>query len=120
MTTTAKGKKGEDKAVSSLRERGYRVIARNYRANGGEVDIVAQKDKLLIFVEVKARAAHTPYKAIEAVTKAKQEKIARAATQFIKEKSPKFDGIRFDVVCVLAEVNIVHVMGAFSPKRTTL
>ena len=119
-TTTSKGRAGEDKAVAHLKSRGFTIVARNYRTNGGEIDIVAQKDKLLVFVEVKARSSEAHGAAVYAVTPAKQRKIVLAATQFIKEKSPEFDSIRFDVICVLQGVNIMHVFNAFRPKRTTL
>ncbi len=120
MTTTSKGHEGEDKAAAYLEKDGCRIIARNYRACGGELDIVAWEGNVLVFVEVKARDHMTHQQTIRAVTPAKQRKIAMAATQFIKEKGLKYDSIRFDVICVLQGVNIFHLTRAFFPYRTTL
>jgi Holliday junction resolvase-like predicted endonuclease len=56
---------------------------------------------------------------LAAVTSAKQQRVAKAATQYIKENGLKFDSIRFDVICVLPQ-GIEHIENAFSPARTTL
>lgn len=117
MNTT--GQAGEARAATFLEGKGYRILARNYRVRGGEIDLVAQDKKTLVFVEVKARSYTAFGGPLAAVTPAKQRKIALAATQFLKEKSLKFDSIRFDVVCVLPE-QIDHLEGAFTPARTTL
>ena len=118
MNTTAKGQAGENHAADFLTAKGYRILARNYRVRGGEVDIVAQHQKTLVFVEVKARAYKAFGGPLGAVTPAKQRKIALAATQFLKANALKFDSIRFDVVCVLPG-ETTHIEGAFSPVRTT-
>ena len=52
--STAKGQEGEERASRYLRRRGYRVVDRNVRAGRGELDIVARKGDLLVFVEVKS------------------------------------------------------------------
>jgi len=52
--STAKGQEGEERASRYLRRRGYKIVDRNVRAGRGELDIVAQKDDLLVFVEVKS------------------------------------------------------------------
>ena len=120
MTTTSTGLAGEETAAGYLKKKGFTIVARNYRARGGELDIVAQKGKLLVFAEVKTRAYHAFGGPLMAVTKAKQHKIALAAAQFIKANAFKFDSIRFDVICVMAGVEILHFPNAFSPDRTTL
>lgn len=117
MNTT--GQEGEERAAHFLIQKGYRILARNYRVFGGEIDIVAQDEKTLVFVEVKTRSYTAFGGPLAAVTPAKQRKIAHAATHFLKENSSKFDSIRFDVVCVLPE-QIDHLEGAFIPTRTTL
>ena len=113
------GQQGEAKAAAYLTAKGYRILARNFAAVGGEIDIVAQDGKTLVFVEVKTRAYEAFGGPIGAVTQSKQQKIARAATQYIKANGLKFDRIRFDIVGVLPE-KIEHVENAFSPARTTL
>lgn len=55
MTTTITGNYGEDLAVNFLKEQGYKILERNYRIRGGEIDIVCMDGDYLVFVEVKAR-----------------------------------------------------------------
>ena len=118
MNTSAKGHAGEEEAANFLTSKGYRILARNYRGRGGEIDIIAQYKKTLVFVEVKARAYEAFGGPLLAVTPAKQHKVALTAAQFLKANAVKFDSIRFDVVCVLPQ-GITHIEGAFQPARTT-
>lgn len=86
--------------------KGYRIIAMRYRNQAGEIDIVARRGKILIVVEVKARSALED--CMEAITPAKQQKIARA-TELMLAGSGKITGlvpqpnpnIRFDVIWVV-------------------
>ncbi|MGB2579128.1 putative endonuclease [Elusimicrobium simillimum] len=113
------GSAGEDAAAKYLEGKKYKILARNYRVKEGEVDIIAIHGKTLVFTEVKARAYSAFGGPLGAVTKSKQHKVALAATNYIKEKQPKFDSIRFDVITVLGS-DINHIEGAFAPARTTL
>lgn len=119
MTTRQTGYEGEGKAARFLRQNGYRILTRNFAAAGGELDIVAQYKNTLVFVEVKARASAAFGGPAAAVTRTKQQRITRAAMQYLKAKSPKFDSIRFDVICVLPD-KLEHIPNAFTPARTTL
>ncbi len=119
MTTSQTGHKGEEQAAQFLRQKGYQILARNFVAAGGELDIVAQHQKTLVFVEVKTRASMAFGGPAAAVTRTKQQRLARAAIQYLKAKTPKFDSIRFDVICVLPDT-IEHIVHAFTPARTTL
>ena len=58
MSTLTSGNKGEDLACEYLQKRGYKILERNYRIRGGEIDIVARDGDTLVFVEVKARWSH--------------------------------------------------------------
>jgi len=58
MSKTQSGNYGESLAVNFLKKRGYKILERNYRIRGGEIDIVAREGELLVFVEVKARWSH--------------------------------------------------------------
>ncbi len=117
--TTQLGADGEERACAFLQKRGLRIVARNYRQRCGEIDLVALDGKTLVFVEVKRRATGAFGGPMAAVTPSKQGKIARTAERFIQEKRPKFDSIRFDVVCLLGE-EITHLPNAFIPPRGTL
>ena len=119
MNTHTIGQDGEEEATRFLQAKGYRILARNVLANGGELDIVASIKKTLVFVEVKTRAQRSFGGPLAAVTPTKQQRVAKAATQYIKENGLKFDSIRFDVICVLPQ-GIEHIENAFSPARTTL
>ncbi len=120
MNTTTQGSWAEQQAADFLAQRGYRIIARNFRATGGEIDIVATFKKMLVFVEVKQRASNAFGGPLAAVTKAKQQRVARAATQFIKTHPQLLkDEMRFDVICMLPG-EIEHIENAFYPPRTTL
>lgn len=119
MNTRTIGQHGEEEAVRFLQAKGYRILARNVLAKGGELDIVATCRKTLVFVEVKARAYNSFGGPLAAVTKAKQQHLGQAAAQYIKEHGLNFDSVRFDVICVLPQ-GIEHIEHAFSPDRTTL
>ncbi len=119
MNTTNAGALGEEQAALYLQNKGWRILERNFSAPGGEIDIIAQDKKTLVFVEVKTRAYKAYGGPLAAVTPAKQKRLAQTAAVFVKAKGLKFDSIRFDVLCVLPQ-GIEHVPNAFFPPRTTL
>ena len=119
MNTKDVGALGEEQAARYLQDKGWRILERNFSAPYGELDLVAKDGKTLVFVEVKTRAYSAYGGPLMAVTPAKQKRLALTAASYIKAKSVKFDGIRFDVLCVLPQ-GIEHVPNAFFPKRTTL
>jgi putative endonuclease len=94
------GDRGERTAAAFLRRAGMRVIVRNYRTPGGEIDIVARDGETLVFVEVKTRRAGTP---AEAVDLEKQRRMTRAALYFLKRHGLLEAGVssRFDVVAIV-------------------
>ncbi len=95
------GKTGEDHAASFLQEKGFTILERNYRQKCGEIDIVAQDGKTLVFVEVKTRKTISFGSPFEAVTRNKQQQIARTAQDYICRKKLTNSPARFDVVGVL-------------------
>ena len=118
MNTQQSGAAGEQAACDYLTAKKYRILARNYRRPCGEIDIVAADKKTLVFVEVKKRASRAFGGPIAAVTAAKQRRVALTAYYFIKESAPKFDSIRFDVICLLPG-ELEHIENAFTPRRGT-
>jgi putative endonuclease len=94
------GRKGEEAAARLLRRSGYKVLARNYRCRHGEIDIVAFEDGEYVFVEVKTRVTDEKGSALDAVTPAKQRKLARVAEQYLAERGLEDRPCRFDVVAV--------------------
>jgi putative endonuclease len=95
------GKIGEDLAVGELERRGYAITARRYRTPCGEIDIVADCEGVLVFVEVKARADAEFGTAAEAVTRWKQRRLTRMANDYLTRERIVNRPCRFDVVTVM-------------------
>ena len=118
MTASDNGKFGEDRAVGFLKKNGYTVIARNYRCRVGEIDIIAEKDEYLVFVEVKTRKNDRFGQAREFVTYSKQQKIRRTAQLYLAlhetDKQPRFDVIEVYIPGgIFGGVTIHHLENAF-------
>ena len=94
-----KGWLAEYAAALFLISKGYRVEAMRYRTKGGEIDIIARKGQLVIFVEVKAR--HDLQTAVDAVSHQARQRIAAAASQWLS-KQTDFAALstRFDIIAV--------------------
>jgi len=94
------GKWGEDKAAEYLLQNGFKILERNWRHKHCEIDIIATKNELLHFVEVKTRS--TAYFGFpeESVTNAKQRKILEGAEEYIEEVD--FNGdIQFNILAIV-------------------
>ena len=94
------GAKGERLAIRRLRREGYRVVARNYRAAGAEIDAVAMDGDTLVFVEVKTRTGSGTGRPEESVHRLKQHRIRRAAAIFARTRAMNECPMRFDVVAI--------------------
>lgn len=107
-----RGRWAESLCLWSLRLRGYRILARDYRVAVGEIDIVARRGGTLVAIEVKARDAHAS--AVEAVTPRQRRRITRAAAHFISGRpSLARLTIRFDVMLVTPRRLPVHLRDAW-------
>ncbi len=78
-----RGKAGEDAVCEYLKKQGSIIIKRNYRIQGGEIDIISEKDGCIAFTEVKTRKFDSFIKGSEAVTKAKTRRIIYTSEQFV-------------------------------------
>ncbi len=98
-----------------LRLAGHRILARNYRTSVGEIDIVVRRGRVLMFVEVKARASLAA--GAEALTPRQRRRIARAAEHFLSchREFAGFD-VRFDVMLVQPWRRPVHLRDAWRPN----
>lgn len=96
------GEWGEERALEFLKRQGYRIIARNYRWRGGEIDIIARDGNCLAFIEVKSRGDEEFAPAEEALTSEKRERLIRTARHYIASHRPGVD-LRFDVVAIVGE-----------------
>ncbi|HWP51840.1 MAG TPA: YraN family protein [Clostridia bacterium] len=113
------GALGEQFAADYLKTQGYCILETNFHTRFGEIDIIAQKDDILAFVEVKTRAATMLYTPAEAVTATKQKKLITAAMQYL-QAYPNDLQPRFDVVAIVTAsknsfqvVNMTHFIDAF-------
>ncbi len=108
------GRKGEAEAAKYLKRKGYRIVERNLRTPIGEIDIVAERGGLLVFVEVKTRRSNQFGEPTEAVDSRKQEKLRRLALYYMKCKGVELP-VRFDVIGVWmdGQKRIEHIEGAF-------
>lgn len=89
------GALGELAAARDLRERGFTVVAANYRCRLGEIDIIAENERYICFVEVKTRADNSRYAPADAVDFGKRKKLLATAQLYLaqcpSEKQPRFD-----------------------------
>jgi len=95
--------------------KGYRILARNYRVRGGELDIVAGKRETLVFVEVKFRKSDRFGRADEFVDNRKQRRLKLAAQTYMVSAglNPEHKNHRFDVVAI-DRFHFRHIKNAFS------
>ncbi len=94
------GKIGEELASAELERRGYAILARRYRARGGEIDIIARDGPTMVFVEVKAREGRDFGDAAEAVTPRKRRKLLYVALEYLARERIPDCPCRFDVVAI--------------------
>ena len=94
------GARGERIAARHLKRNGYRIVSRNFRAAGAEIDLVAMDGETLVFVEVKTRLGAGAGAPQEALDRRKQAHIRRAATIFADRNRAESRAIRFDVVAI--------------------
>lgn len=90
----------EDICVEYLCDNGFTIIKRNYRCKLGEIDIIAKKDDIIRFIEVKFRGSGSYGSALEAVDFRKQRRIMRAASWFLNEYGLNDVQCSFDVMTV--------------------
>jgi len=114
---TILGKEGEARASAYLQRRGYRILGRNVRSGGVEIDIVASLPRLLVFVEVKTRCSQRAGAPEESVDARKCARIVQGARSWLHEQPQSFPCVRFDVIaCELDQNqhwNIRHIPAAF-------
>ncbi len=105
-----RGKWGEEKAVTFLKRKGYRIIAQNVRfGHREEIDIVAVYKDTLVFVEVKTRSSEKFGAPLNAVDRRKRHFLARAAVRFLKQLRQPIPNFRFDVIEVIGSQDASEV-----------
>lgn len=116
-TTTEKGDEGESFARKYLLGAGYKILAQNWRFKRLEVDIIASKDDIIVFVELKTRKNSVFGEPELAVTHKKQGFLVSAAHHYITTRDIDAEA-RFDIIAVTGEgdnLEVKHLEGAFFP-----
>ena len=109
------GLRAEFFGVWYLRAKGYRIIARRFKCPVGEIDLIARRGDVLVFIEVKAR--RTVDEAAHALSAKQRRRIERASEAF-RLSRPDFNryGVRFDVLLVGRGIGFNHVQDAWRPN----
>ncbi len=107
------GRAGEIKAGEYLKKIGYKILKTNYKTHVGEIDLIAESDGVIVFVEVKTRSGQEFGVPSEAVTFKKQQKYFKVAQEFLVKENKTDSICRFDVIEIEnGEIN--HILDAFS------
>ncbi|WP_374460540.1 YraN family protein [Chryseobacterium taeanense] len=110
------GKKAEELAAEFLLKNGYKILAKNFRFQKAEIDIISEKDDFIIICEVKARSTDAFNLPQEAVNKKKIKLLVSGADHYLKEFNI-IKEVRFDIISVLPDekgnLSIEHIAGAF-------
>jgi len=115
-TNYALGMEGQQLAEAHLHEKNYRILARNYRINSGEIDLIAQHNTTLVFIEVKTRQSTHYGTGRESVTPHKQRQIIRTALHYATRHQLTESDMRFDVIEVTIQQekkHLEHIENAF-------
>jgi putative endonuclease len=111
------GQKGEDLAADHLKKSGFRILFRNWKWGKHEIDIIADNNDLIVFVEVKTRAEDFQMHPVTAITTEKQKSIIYAADGYLQKFNINKES-RFDVIIIIKKgdsYEIDHIEGAFYP-----
>jgi len=116
------GDKGEKYAEDFLKRKGYNIIQRNYRCKLGEIDIIAEYDNTIVFVEVRTKRTESFGIPQYSITSGKMSRITKTALSYIQEKELFERSCRFDVIAITfpqkSKVpNIEHIENAFELDR---
>ncbi|CAN5603234.1 YraN family protein [soil metagenome] len=106
------GAAGEAAVARWYEQRGYEVVARNWRCREGEIDLILRRQRQIVFCEVPPRTPTAFGAPVEAVTHAKRQRLRHLAARWLDEAPVRATGLRFDVASVLAgEIEVIE--GAF-------
>lgn len=110
------GKEAEEKIATNLRALGFKIVERNYRKRHGEIDLIATKASLMVFVEVKMRQ-HQYFDLSDVITLGKQRKIISVAKEYITRNGIENQSYRFDVALLQGTpqgIDIQYIPNAFN------
>ena len=114
---------GEAAVCDYLEKRSYKIIKKNYTIKGGEIDIIAQKDKIIAFIEVKTRCKNAMVSGFEEITKSKKLRIIKTAQHYFLNNECDLQP-RFDVAVVemtdRGKSNIEYIENAYDMSDTNI
>ena len=125
MFTTSRsfGQSAEDIAEQMLRKKGYRILGRNVRVVGGELDLIADDQGVLVFIEVKARRDQHFGGAAYAITPRKKQQIIKLAACYLSQHELTNQSCRFDAILVDGNhqnsLQLTHIEQAFEVSSTS-
>ncbi len=111
------GQKGEKAATRIMKEKGYRIVRRNWRFHGYEIDIIAENEEWLVFAEVKTRTSTQWGNPEDFIGKGRMRRMIDAANHYIIEHDLDKPA-RFDIIGAVwngKEMKIEHIEDAFLP-----
>ena len=117
MNTKITGNAGEKKAADYLAAQGFSIIERNFRTNGGEIDIIASKDDVVVFVEVKSLPNGTPELLQNELNRRKLQRIVKSSKCFLlKHRQYSNSYVRYDVIVIdmPGMPDVYHIENAFT------
>ncbi|MCR4433528.1 MAG: YraN family protein [Caldiserica bacterium] len=95
------GPQGEKSAEKYLFKKGFRILERNFRERGGEIDLVCERKGIIVFVEVKSRRSLVRGHPLESITPFKKERLLRAGYLYLAKKGILGKPFRFDLVTIV-------------------
>jgi len=117
------GRSAEDLTEQMLRKKGYRILERNLRIAGGELDLIADDQGTLVFIEVKARRGNQFGGAPYAITTRKKQQIIKLALCYLSQHGLTNKQCRFDVILVVGTnghtPQLTHIEQAFEVSSST-
>ena len=116
------GRAGEAAAAKFLRRKGYRIVARNAVMDSGELDIVARRRNLIVFVEVKTRISDQHAHPMDNITYSKKRHVIASAKEYLRKNKLTDKEYRFDVIAIVwgtgkRPERIEHHPDAFAESR---
>ncbi len=110
------GRSGERLAAAFLKKKGYQIHTVNYRTRSGEIDIIAERKNIIVFVEVKSRNTDSFGPPVLAITPRKQRQISKTALEYISSNKLFDTDARFDVISIYYQNKkpvVDHITNAF-------
>ncbi len=117
MDHNALGNTGENMATSFLKKEGYTILERNWRFGKAEIDIIASREDIMVFIEVKMRSSEHYGSPWQAVVKNKQTRIIKAADHYLRKTNWPGEA-RFDIISIVGSgvgAKLTHLKSAFYP-----